>query len=189
LTLFEYLAAAYVLMLSLALVRAMSGLPHAVSATSRYWLHIAWLVFALFNCLVAFWAFWTYRNVEWSIFRFINSLAVPALLYSFISLLVPTDPSTVTSWRDHFFAVRTRLFSTGVAFMVAVIASNQLTLGVPSLHPSQLGNYVLLAIFLIAFASAKPIVHAVLAIGMSLLATAILFTLLIEPDALFRAVQ
>jgi hypothetical protein len=188
-TLFEYLAAAYVLMLSLALLRAMSGVPHAVRPARRYWLHATWLVLALSTCLVAFWAFWSYRNVEWTIFRFMNSLAVPALLYCFIALLVPPDPSAVISWRDHFFDIRVRLFATGVALMVAVIASNQFTLRVPFLHPSQLGNYALLTIYFIAFASARPAVHGVLAIVFALLVAATFSTLLVQPDSLFRPVQ
>jgi hypothetical protein len=188
-TLFEYLAAAYVLMLSFGLVRAMSGVPHAVRPATRYWLHTAWLASALFTCLVCFWAFWPYRDVEWTILRFMNTLAVPALLYSFIALLVPADPSIVTSWRDHFFEVRSRLFATGATMMAAVIVSNQFTLGVPPLHPSQLGNYGLLAIYCVGFSSAKPAVHVVLVIAILLLATASLLTLMMEPDSLFRTVQ
>lgn len=188
-TLFEYLAAAYVLMLSLALLRAMSGVPHALRPERRYWLHAAWLGFALATCLVAFWAFWSYRNVEWTIFRFMNSLAVPALLYCFIALLVPPDPSVVTSWRDHFFEVRARLFATGVVLMVAVISSNQITLRVPPFHLSQLGNYALLTIYLVAFASARPTVHGVLAIVFAVLVAATFSTLLVQPDSLFRPVQ
>ena len=188
-TLFEYLAAAYVLMLSLALVRGMSGVAHAIHPERRYWLHTTWLVFALSTCLVAFWAFWPYREVEWTIFRFMNSLAVPAVLYSFVALLVPSDPSTVISWRDHFLEVRRRLFATGVALMAAVITSNQFTLGVPWLHPSQVGNYALLGIYFVAFASARPAVHVLLAIAFFLLTSSYMLTFLMEPDSLFRTAR
>lgn len=173
-------------MLSLALLRAMSGIPHAVRPGRRYWLHTTWLAFALSTCLIAFWVFWPYRNVDWTIFRFMNALAVPALLYSFVALLVPPDPSIVGSWRNHFFEVRTRLFATGAVLMMAVIASNQLTLGVPWRHPSQLGNYGLLAIYSLAFASARPVVQAMLAVTYFVLTTAYLLTLLVKPDSLFR---
>ena len=88
LTLFEYLAAGYVLMLSFAVLRALSGVPHAARSPSRYWVHLSWLSTALASCLVGFWAFWFYREVEWTFFQFIGALAPPALLYTYVSLLV-----------------------------------------------------------------------------------------------------
>ncbi len=105
-TLFEYVAAGYVLILSFAVLRAVSGVPYAVRPGRRYWVHVLYLSLALATCLVGFWAFWFYREVEWTFFRFIGALAVPVLLYGYVSLLVPADPSIDSSWRDHFFGVR-----------------------------------------------------------------------------------
>src|SRR5262245_10692370 len=118
-------------MLSLAVLRGVSGIPHATRYPGRYWVHVSWLSSALATCFIAFWAFWPYREVEWTLFRFMNSLAIPTLLYAYISLLVPTDPSTVESWRDYFYDVRARVFSIGAIFMAFVVISNQATLGVP----------------------------------------------------------
>jgi hypothetical protein len=188
-TLFEYLAAGYVLMLSFAVLRAISGLPHAIRPRSRYWVHVSWLLTSLALCLVSFWAFWSYRQVEWTIFRFMNALAIPALLYAYTSLLVPPDPATVSSWRSHYFEVRTPLFVIAVVFVATVILSNQSTLGVPPLHPSQLSNYVFTALVLTGLLSARPRVHGLLAVALPLVLAVYFLWLLTEPDSAFRPVR
>ena len=188
-TLFEYLAGGYVLMLSFAVLRAISGLPHALRPDRRYWVHFSWLVTALLLCVLMFWGFWPYREVDWTLFRFMNSLACPALLYAFISLLVPTDPSAVAAWRKYFFEIRTFLFATGSLLVATVTLSNQYTMGVSPAHPSQLGNYLFLAVFLIGLVSARPRLHAVLAVVFPALWTAFLLALLTEPDSVFRPVE
>ena len=185
-TLFEYLAAGYVLMLSFAVLRAMSGVPHAVGSGGRHWVHVSWLAVALVMCLVAFWAFWPYRAVDWNAFRFMNALAIPALLYSFTSVLIPLDPSAVASWREHFYRVRSRLFATGTGFMVAVTISNQTALGVSPTHPSQLGNYALIMMFLTGLAVPKPFAQAVLALAFPAFTALYFLTMMIEPDSVFR---
>ncbi len=137
-----------------------------------------------------FLAFWAYREVEWTTFQIIGALAVPASLYAYNSVLVPPDPSTVTSWRDYFFDVRVPLFATGIVFMSTAIASNNLVLGASLLHPTQLFNCGFLAIHAIGLASAKPSVHVVLAIAYPCL-TAVASAFLLPggtPDSLFRAV-
>ena len=42
-TLYEYLAAGYVLLLSFGFLRAVSGIPYAVASPNRYGVHIFWL--------------------------------------------------------------------------------------------------------------------------------------------------
>ncbi len=56
-TLFEYLAAGYVLILSFAVLRGVAGVPYALRPSSRYWVHAVYLSSLLANCLVSFWAF------------------------------------------------------------------------------------------------------------------------------------
>ena len=165
-TLFEYVAAGYVLILSFAVLRAVSGVPYAVRPGRRYWVHVLYLSLALATCLVGFWAFWFYREVEWTFFRFSVALAVPVLLYVYVSLLVPPDPSAVTSWRDHFFGVRIPLFSSGILMFIAVAISTQTILGVPSLHPSQWPTYAAIALYAIGLTSAKPSLHTALAFAL-----------------------
>ena len=187
-TLFEYLAAGYVLMLSFAVLRAISGLPHAIHPRRRYGVHVSWLLTSLALCLVSFWAFWSYRHVDWTIFRFMNALAIPALLYAYTSLLVPTDPAAVESWRSHYFEVRAPLFVIGLVFVATVILSNQSALGVSPLHPSQLSNYAFFALVLTGLVSARPRVHGLLAVALPVALAVYFLWLLSEPDSAFRPV-
>ena len=173
-TLFEYLAAAYVLVLSFALVRGISGVPFAVLSAGRYWVHALWLLTALGNCLVSFWAFWSFRDVEWTLAAFVGSISIPVLLFAYISLLVPPDPSEVGSWRDYYFRVRVPLFSTSIAMQSAIVISVPLTLGVPALHPTLLMNYLHIALSSLGLSTARPRVHAALVVAYVLLLAAYL---------------
>ena len=181
-TIFEYLAIGYSLILSFAVLRALSGVPYAVGSPGRYWVHVLWLATALAYCLVAFWAFWAYRNVEWIFAEYILVLAIPALMYVFSSLLVPPDPTRVTSWRDHFFGVRLPLFSTGILLEVTIILSNQSALDVDPLHPTQISHYVLVAIYAIGLASTKPALHAILPLAYASVIAADILIALPRPD-------
>ena len=136
--------------------------------------------------LVSFWGFWFYRGVEWTCFKFIGALAVPVLWYVYISLLVPPDPSSVQSWREHFFEVRIPLFATGILAFVAVAISNQAILGVPSLHFSESSVYVPIAIYAVGLFSAKPKLHAGLAFAFTCLALFVLLFILAREDPFAR---
>ena len=182
-TLFEYLAAGYVLILSLAVVRGISGVAYALRRSSRYGVHLAYLSIVLANCLVSFWVFWFFRDVEWTFYRFVATLAIPVLFYVHVSVLVPPDPSTVSSWQVHFFDVRTPLLGTGALFMGAVLGSNQALLGVSAFQLASLGPWTLLAICAIGASSAKPRLHTVLALGPPVLAV-ITILMLARPDSL-----
>ena len=178
-TLFEYLTVGYSLIVSFAVLRALSGLPYILRTTSRYWVHVAWVFLGLFGCLFVFWAFWRFREAEWTLPRYIIVLAVPALLYVHNSILVPSDPASVTSWRAHFFEVRVPLFMTACLMYTAAIIANYLLLDV-SLS-GMLTSWGLLGLSAAALASANPRLHALLALGPLLFAAAAL-TLLARPD-------
>lgn len=45
-----------------------------------YWVHVSWLLAGLGMGLVTFWAFWTFHDGEWTLFRFVGSLPIPLLL-------------------------------------------------------------------------------------------------------------
>jgi hypothetical protein len=182
LTLFEYLAAGYILILSLGVLRAVAGVPYALRATSRYWVHIAYLLGALANYLVGFWAFWFYRDVEWTFFRFIVALAFPVLWYVFVSLLIPQDPASVSSWRNQFYGVRIPLFTVGAINFVVIAVSHQSLLGIPPFDPAEWTVYATIAIFIIGLVSARPSLHALLAVVFACLMTVVFFAILAQTD-------
>jgi hypothetical protein len=182
-TLFEYLTAANTLILSFAVLRLVACVPHALRPGRLYWVHASWLSVAIAFCLISFWGFWSYRELEWTLPLFIGALAPTVLIYVFTSLVAPSEPSTVPSWRDYFFGVRIPLLGTGVLFMGAVLSTNQALLGVSAFQLASLGPWALLAICAIGASSAKPRLHTVLAFWPPLLAVITLW-MLARPDSL-----
>ena len=136
-TLFEYLAIAFSLVFSFTAMRLISGLPHAFDRERRYWIHLFYVGFNLFLTTAAFWAFWNFRDVSWSLPRFLLVLTATGLLYFLACLLVPESPSLVESWRDYFHSIRRRYFvGTGAYILVGVIMST-LLIGLPWNHPAR----------------------------------------------------
>lgn len=161
-TLFEYLTAGFVLILSFAVVRGLSGFPHVLDQKSRYWVHLGWLVFALLTCLIGFWAFFSYRDANWTLPRFALILAIPAVLFVYNSILVPSDPAGVDSWRAHYYSVRKMFCITGLLTVFLITCNNVLILNV-QFSPMSIGlTCVWAGVYLVGLASERHAVHTVL---------------------------
>jgi len=182
LTLFEYLSAAHTLLLTFAAARMLAGVPHAVDLHRLFWVHLSWFCMAIMFCLTSFWALWLYREVEWTLPRLLVLLSTPALIYIFCCLLVPSDPSEVSCWREYFFRARVRIFTSGILLVLSVLVSNQFLVGVPPLHSSQIGLYCTLIVFALGAISSKPRLHHVLALAPPLAISWILLTETARPD-------
>ncbi len=167
-TLFEYLTVGYSLIVSFAVLRALSGFPHILRVTSRYWVHAFWVLFGISGCLVIFWAFWRFREAEWTLLRYVLVLAVPALLYVYNSILVPSDPAAVASWRGYFFEVRVPLFATAMLMHSAAFLANVVLLGVSPLDPKLFPLVGWVGLCVVALFSASPSVHAFVVLGTAL---------------------
>lgn len=163
-TLFEYLAIAYSLVISFAVVRAASVLPHALSRERVYWVHTFWVLANLAVCLLVFWNFWSYREVAWTLGRFSLVLALPTSIFIVASILSPDEPARIESWRDYFYAVRVRLFVGGVLFSAIAVLISTLVLEMPILHPLRLFQAAFLGVCITGAISERPRVHAALAV-------------------------
>ena len=170
-TTFEYLAGAYTLILSFAVVRIVGGVPHALRPGRLYWVHVSWLSLAVAMCLMSFWLFLSYREFEFTLPRFVVILAVPVLIYMYSSLVAPSNPSSIESWRDHFFEIRVPLFSVGLALSGFVIFNNYVFFGIPLFAPVLLPTEALLVVFAVGLSSGKPQLHAVLALSPPIITT------------------
>lgn len=176
-TLFEYLAIAYALLLSLAAVRLLNGLSHAMSPPRRYWVHVSWLWLMLFSALLLFWQHWSTHALEWTFLTFVMNLAGPGVIYFLACTIVPDEPRRVESWRDHYFAARRQFFGGLCAWAVLMLTNTTLLLGVPLLHPSRAIPAGLMIVGLSGFSTDRPVVHAVIPIAVltiALFAAAIL---------------
>ncbi|MCR9095903.1 MAG: hypothetical protein NXI30_16905 [bacterium] len=180
-TLFEYLAIAFSLVFSFSAMRLVGGLPHALDPERRFWIHLAFVFCKLFATAVVFWAFWLYRDVEWTFPAFLLVLANPALLYFNVCALIPDDPSEVTSWRSHYFAVRRRFFSGVCLWVIAIGSAGTFVLGIPLLHPLRGIQAAVLAAGVAGALSDEPKVHAGLAAGLLVLLTVISLAVFSQP--------
>jgi hypothetical protein len=164
LTLFEYLAIAYSLVLSMGAVRAASVLPYTFARESRYWVHTVWVVVNLTACLVIFWNFWSFREIEWTFGQFALVLALPTALFVAIAIVAPDEPAEIQSWRGYYYSVRVKLFGAAIAFGIVILLVSTVVLNMPVLHPFRLAQLGMLAGSLGGVLSDRPNVHAGLAV-------------------------
>jgi len=158
-TLFEYIAIAFSMMLSITVLRALSVVPYAVQAGKRYWIYLIWLFTTLMGVILLFWTYWWYRDLEWNIVSFLIVLASPAVLYVYVSILVPENAADVTSWREYFYSVRVRFFLTGLAWVIVTFAAG---IVFPIQSIEVFFGIALVLMNVIGAVSSKPRVQAVL---------------------------
>jgi hypothetical protein len=182
-SLFEYLAIAYSLVLSFAAVRLVSGLPHAIDVGRRYWVHVAYVCLGLFAALGLFWAHWSTRDLEWTFVTFVVNLAGPGIVYFLSCTIVPDDPSSVQSWRDYFFSVRRRYFGGLCIWAALMVANTTLLLEAPLLHPSRIIQVGLLGLGLAGLSSDNPRFHALI-LGFGVLVALAAASVVLRPGAL-----
>ena len=78
-------------------------------------------------------------------------------------MVVPSNSAEIESWREYFFAVRVRLFGSGILMVVSIIFGGTLA-GVSPLDSLNAPLYALLAVFAVGAVSEKPVLHNVLAL-------------------------
>ena len=169
-TLYEHIAIANSIILSLAAVRLLDAIPHAFDPARRYWIHCAFIIVILWATAQYWWISWTFAHVDsWTYAKFLLYLVPPAILYSTARTLGSPNPSQVSSFRGHFTEIRTRFFALLVAYMFFIVLGSWLIVGVPLLHPIRLSQFfvIVLALSGAFFDSSRH--HAVLA-GFFLLA-------------------
>lgn len=132
---FEYLAMAFGLFFTLAALRLIGGLPYALDAARRYWVHSAATLMILIAGTATFWNFWSLQDVSWTFLRFVLALLIPALLYFNAATLIPENPSSVGSWEEHYVQYRMRFFLGLVLWAVAASVSDIVNAGAPLVTP------------------------------------------------------
>ena len=181
---FEYIAIAFSLVYSFTVMRLVSGLPYATRPGRIYWVHLVFLLTFLLWVVNAFWAFWSYHEVEWTYLRYIIALSSPAAMYYMAVVLVPSEPAEVTSWRDYYFSVRRRAFiGFGVLALVAELSTTVLG-GIPAIHPARLAGLGNLVAAIVGFSFEDARVHGGLAVLAFLAVVAVGAVLLAQPGAL-----
>ncbi len=163
-TLFEYLAIAFSLVYSFSAMRIVAGLPSATQHGRRYWVHLAFVCLALVATAVAFWGFWSFRDADWTLPKFLLALAGPGLLFFLACTLIPESPSTVVSWRDYYYSVRSRFFLGLIVWALAIESLVTVVLDVPWLNPIRVSHAATVLIGILGASSASHRVHSGLAL-------------------------
>ncbi len=162
-TIFEYLSVAVSIVLSLAVVRLITGLPHLVAADKRYWVHSAWVLLTAVQIAMIWWNLWAYRQVEdWIFPGFVMILLVPSVVYFIAATLVPDTPANIESWRSHFFQVRRRFFLAYIFLFLCFFVNSWLLLQLPPVHPQRLGQALGIVLCSIGALAVRPRVHEIL---------------------------
>jgi hypothetical protein len=183
-TLFEYLAIAFSLVLSFAAMRLVGGLPYALERGRRYWVHVGLVGLLLFTVAIVFWAFWGYRDVVWSLPKFLVGLASPGTLYFLTATLIPENPGEVTSWREYYYSVRVRYYSALILIAVVVAFATTVLIGLPLNHPARLAQAAILVIGVVGASTADPRVHGGIVVSSLLLAGIASATVFLQPASL-----
>jgi hypothetical protein len=176
-TLFEYLSIAYSLVFSFAVIRLVAGLPHAIDANRRCWVHVIHVCLAIFAALALFWAHWSARDLAWSFPAFLINLAGPGMIYFLTCTLIPDEPSSVQSWHGYFFSVRRRYFGGLCIWAVIMVVNSTVLLGTPPFHPVRIVQAGVLALGVAGLVSDRPETHRLILIWaavVAIVATAIL---------------
>ena len=172
-TLFEYIAVAFSIVLSLGAASLLSALMRIFSTDRRYWVHGVWVAIVLFFHVVVWWSLWSYSVVQtWTLQTFLLVLLQPALLYVQASLLVGDEPATTSSWHAHFFRIRRWFFVVRILYLIVGITASFQILGVPLSHPSRLFGASHVVISLVGISTTSERTHQVLAVLAALVALA-----------------
>jgi hypothetical protein len=182
--LFEYLAIAFSLVFSFAAVRLVGGLAAALDPARRYWVHLAFVVHELLRVVIGFWAFWSFRDLAWTFPTYLLALVGPGVVYFLAATLVPEDPSSVRSWREYYYDVRSRYFLAILCWVAAVAITTTVLLGQPLWHPFRLVQLAFVCFALVGASSESPRIHATLALISLALPVFAVLTVLLRPGSL-----
>jgi len=182
-TLFEYLAVSFSIVLSLAAVRILGSISDVFARGRVYWIHAAWVTHQLLFLAYVWWNVWSYQAASWNFLTFLSVLGGVALVYYQVAALIPDQPAAVSSWREHFQGVRTQYFGAVIAWIIVVLFNTSYLLSVPAFHLSRLPHVVILLICVVGVSTNRHKVH-----GFLVFATFILWPfriwLMLAPGAL-----
>lgn len=151
-TLFEYLAVAFSIVLGFSLTHLLGSVRDIFDPDRRYSVHIAFFFFLLLLHPQLWWAYWDlHDDAPWNLFTFFYTLAGPGLLYLMATSAVPVDRTGSPSWEDHFVSSRRWIYGSTAAYSVWAIGAVYWVFGVPLLHPYRL---IQVSLFLVSIAAA-----------------------------------
>jgi hypothetical protein len=182
-TLFEYLAIAFSLVLSFTAMRLIAGLPYAAHPDRRYWVHLVFVCCHLAVTVLVFWNLWSFRAASWTLPTFSLVLVCAGVVYFTACALIPEQASTIGSWRSHYYSVRRRFFLGIVALGLSISLILTVILDLPLLHPARITQFVAISVGTLGAVSSSARVHASMALFACLISAVAGTTVFLEPGA------
>jgi len=158
-------AVAASLVCSFAAARLLGGLAAALQPDRRYWVHAAWVANAIFGLCLAWWFFWSYREVDWNFLRFLMALSPLAMIYVVATLVIPADAESIRSWRQYYFDIRIRLFALNLAYLAVNFLNTVVLLGQPIFHRQRILVAALGGVFSAGLVSPRPRLHTAIVLA------------------------
>ncbi len=151
---FEFISVAVSIVLALSAARLLAALPHVLAPGRRYWIHALWSLALLFAHMDFWWTIWIYREIDpWTFTGFAVVMLTPALLFLTVSSLVSDSPTTIGSWRTHFYARHRVFFSLYLATVSSIPLRQLIVLGdAPGLYVEGLPALLVAALMLVGLA-------------------------------------
>jgi hypothetical protein len=150
-TLFEYLAVAFSIVLGFSLTHLLGSVRSVFDPARRYSVHIGFFFFLLLLHPQLWWALWDlHDDAPWNLFTFFFTLAGPGLLYLMTTSAIPIDRSQLPRWKDHFVSSRRWIFGFTAAYAVWGIGEVFWVFGVPLFHPYRILQVSLLVVSMMA---------------------------------------
>ena len=135
---FEFISVAVSIVVALSAARLLTALPHVLAPGRRYWIHSLWSLALLFAHMDFWWTIWIYREIDpWTFTGFAMVMLTPALLFLTASALVSDSPTTIASWRTHFYARHRVFFSLYLATICSIPLRQLIVLGDRSGPPAE----------------------------------------------------
>lgn len=182
-SLFEYLAIAFTLVISSAVMRIADGLSESFRGPEPSRLYQGQLCVALVGNVAAFWNFWSFHDVEWTFARFVLAVSGPVALFFGAASLVPSDVDSIVSWAEHSRSVRRRFYLALCVWSVLIATTTTVLLGMGWRHPARAAELITFSIGFIGAVSKSDRVHGGLIAFTLVFAALALSTLAANPGA------
>ncbi|MFO0689444.1 MAG: hypothetical protein U0900_12115 [Myxococcota bacterium] len=183
-SLFEYLAIAFSLVISTSVMRIADGLSESARGTERCWVYRGQLGVALAANVAAFWNFWSFHEADWTFPRFVLAVSGPVALYFGTATLVPSDRDAVSSWKEHSRAVRGRFYRSLCAYAVLMAATTTVLLDMGLAHPARAAQLAVFVLGLAGTSTENERAHQALVVVTIAFGIVALSTLAARPGAL-----
>jgi hypothetical protein len=122
LTLFEYLAVAFSIVVAFSVTRLLEGLVHLIHSENRYWVHTVWSLQTLGNSFAVWWVLFSFSDSDWNYRLFLWVLLGPMILFAMAVTLIPRGFENVADWKAHYFDNSRTFFALQVANVLHVFS-------------------------------------------------------------------